>query len=119
LRHRGFREFIGDQKRKGSAMKITPQMIEEGWKQDKDGVWVAPRPERVLLVEERRDLSELARGWVKVPIHDPGPQVSAFQRWGLPREGAEIAAGVKVAPPKNDIDPYKELRAQLDQRRRG
>jgi hypothetical protein len=46
-------------------MKITPQMIQEGWTKNDDGVWVAPSEatkkalrERVFLVEAERVLRE-------------------------------------------------------------
>lgn len=88
-------------------MKITQKMIQEGWTQNEDGVWVAPSEatrkalrERVNLVEvhqevgsdDRRDDSSLGPGWEKVPVPDKGAQVAAFIRAGLSTKEAELAA---------------------------
>lgn len=93
-------------------MKITRKQINEGWKLV-DGEWVAPdakgvqvarydpngKKERVLLVETRKDLTELEgrRDDAKKPADQKDAQVHAYQRAGLSHaeavRAAELASG--------------------------
>ena len=103
-------------------MKITQKMIQEGWKKDPlSGDWVAPhesgiqvarydtngRKERINIVEtttsavkERVDIVEAAR----TEPADKAGQVSAFQRLGLSRAAAEVAAGVSRPVSDKEVD---------------
>ncbi len=83
-------------------MRISPQMIQEGWTNNEDGVWVAPskatkkalaaRRERVNLVEARQEVGSDNRrddsptGSTKKEVENA--QLHAYQRVGLSRAEA-------------------------------
>jgi hypothetical protein len=83
-------------------MKITPKMIEEGWKKNEFGEWIAPgvrtatytdgKNERVLLVETRQDVdSDNGSDGEFVPPTKKEiekSQLHAYQRCGLSRAEA-------------------------------
>jgi hypothetical protein len=117
-RNLGNQDYYAATKNRSNTMKITQKMIEEGWKKNKDGMWVAPSEatKRVLLVENKDE--PLGPGWVKVPRHDLGAQVSAFCRAGLSREEAEVAAGIKRPGSQKDASAqqYRESVLNFDPR---